>query len=345
MDQIVVAPVAENAGDPPKLDSIGMLDLLKYDPRPTFVLDGTFPNDDPGISGPLTYWNPALARIHDGNLLTSIKGDNVTLIYEVQRPVRSEFHNWISTPKGTAISCIYHGYRWMKLVLSNQWIVVFGAPMEISASEGIANSEKKVLPQPIPQPMRATFDWTTEVSASRLSPHIAWARSIDWARTTLGPQSQWSSQLRSITNLIMLDPQPAVVFYSTDLIMIYNEAYIKFLGSLHPCMGLSARTALATVWSEYFEPVILQNLDGKAVEQTDLPIHMVRNGFVEETYFSSKFVPIVNADGVTVGHYEPLVETVSLRDASLFYWSNVYRILFHHRCLQVYKKTILTIRL
>lgn len=35
----------------------------------------------------------------------------------------------------------------------------------------------------------------------------------------------------------MQDLRPAVIFSGTDLIMIYNEAYIDLLGDLHPCMG------------------------------------------------------------------------------------------------------------
>jgi hypothetical protein len=145
----------------------------------------------------------------------------------------------------------------------------------------------------------------------KLTPHIAWARSIDWSQTPLGPMSTWTPQLRSVANLVMQDPRPAVVFYGTDLIMIYNEAEIELLGGFHPCMGMSARVALSSVWPQYFEPIIAQNLAGETVEKTDSAIHMVRNGFMEETYFSLKFIPILDSDGATVGHYEPLIETVS----------------------------------
>ena len=83
---------------------------------------------------------------------------------------------------------------------------------------------------------------------------------------------------------------------------------------------MSARVALASVWAEYFEPIIDTNLAGETVEKTNTVIHMVRNGFMEETYFSLKFIPIFDSEGVTVGHYEPLVETVSvaLRILNLF---------------------------
>jgi hypothetical protein len=83
----------------------------------------------------------------------------------------------------------------------------------------------------------------------------------------------------------MQDPRPAVVFYGPDLIMIYNEAEIELLGGFHPCMGVSARIALASVWSEYFEPIIERNLAGETVEKINTAIHMVRNGFMEGKFW------------------------------------------------------------
>jgi hypothetical protein len=92
--------------------------------------------------------------------------------------------------------------------------------------------------------------------------------------------------------------------------MLYNEAYIELLGGFHPCMGVGARVVLGDVWTEYFEPIIEQNRNGETVEKINTAIHMKRNGFMEETYFSLKFIPILDSEGATVGHYEPLVETV-----------------------------------
>jgi hypothetical protein len=44
---------------------------------------------------------------------------------------------------------------------------------------------------------------------------------------------------------------------------------------------------------------------------------MMRNEYMEETYFSLKFIPIVDSDGATIAHYEPLSETVSVATSFL----------------------------
>ena len=74
-------------------------------------------------------------------------------------------------------------------------------------------------------------------------------------------------------------------------------------------MGASAPAALGPVW-KHFVPIIARNLAGELVEEKDTPLFFVRAGFLEETYFSLKFMPIFDANGVTVGHYESLNETV-----------------------------------
>lgn len=197
-------------------------------------------------------------------------------------------------------------------MLAKRWTIVCGTLLNaISEPSSGRQVEGADLTKRVSRSKVLTYDWTDELPPLRMTPHIAWARSIDWPQTPLGPMSTWTSQLRSVANLVMQDPRPAVVFYGADLIMIYNEAHIELLGGFHPCMGLSARVALSPVWPQYFEPIIAQNLAGETVEKTDTAIHMVRNRSMEETYFSLKFIPILDSDGATVGHYEPLIETVS----------------------------------
>lgn len=48
------------------------------------------------------------------------------------------------------------------------------------------------------------FDWTRLPISPSLPSHIHFARSIDWASTSLGPIDQWSADLRGMCNLIMV---------------------------------------------------------------------------------------------------------------------------------------------
>ncbi|USP75763.1 hypothetical protein yc1106_03037 [Curvularia clavata] len=293
--------------DESPLRHVGMLELLHQDPRPAFVVDATPDSIDCQSGYVLDYWNPAMGHANPGGLLQQLGHEGVAQYTDQEGygPV-VQFRSWLSKQDTLDEPFLYHGFSWTKINVSGRWNVISGVCATKCAS---VNTQPKTLTKELSSKKTPNFDWTDEIPPERLSSHALWARSIDWASTPLGPMQSWSPQLRSICNIVMMDPQPAVVFYGPDLVMIYNEAEIELLGGFHPCMGASARVALAPVWEEYFEPIIEKNLAGETVQKTNTIIHMVRNGFMEETYFSLKFIPILDSEGTTIGHYEPLVET------------------------------------
>lgn len=97
--------------------------------------------------------------------------------------------------------------------------------------------------------------------------------------------------------------------------MLYNKSYIELLGDIHPCMGVSARVAFQDFWDEGLEPLMTRNRLGEVVEKTDYHLRVHRNGFGEETYFSFKFMPVLDSDGATVGSYQTVMETVRAKAA------------------------------
>lgn len=309
IDHALMTSSNESPGAGSRLQQVGLLELLDYDPRPTFILDEASKKHHQPVFP--VYHNPAFAEIGDGRPLAKLQSQTSPIGSDAhQSQDELNFLKWVNTRGRLAEPCTYQGYSWRKIVIESQWAVIVGAAIEPSAHI-VKGPLSATLTKSLSPTKAPTFDWTDELPPLKMSAHVAWARSIDWSQTSLGPMSTWSSQLRSIANLVMQDPRPAVVFYGPDLIMIYNEAEIELLGGFHPCMGMSASVALSSVWSQYFEPIIAQNIAGETVVKIDTAIHMVRNGFMEETYFSLKFIPILDSDGRTVGHYEPLTETVS----------------------------------
>jgi hypothetical protein len=311
-------PLTQRADGDTGLHNVAMLDLLKYDPRPTFVVDLTTTTiSSRDVSTVPVYWNSVFAGIDGGEILSMLQNKTLAVVAAETQHANSRFRGWTVEHGETARSCVHRGYRWMKVMIANRWMVVFGTPIDMYTLANNAEPEGAALSRITSRTAAPTVDWTDQLAPTRLSPHVAWARSLDWAQTSLGPMSIWSPQLRSVANLVMQDPRPAVVFCGPDLIMIYNEAYIELLGGFHPCMGVSARVALSSIWSTYFEPIIERNQAGETVEQTDTAVHMMRNEYMEETYFSLKFIPIVDSDGATIAHYEPLSETVSVATSFL----------------------------
>lgn len=310
----IVSPLLLNSSQngTTSLRAVGMLDLLECDTRPTFILDTTTPNFSTDDGTLPAYWNPAMVTTDSGRLFDDLVGKASTSGTKIEKPnVFLQFKSWVLDQGSTNSPFICRNFSWTKVLVARRWNVVSGISIDASVPSESRKPEGAILRKETSGANVQTFDWTDVTPPAKMSSHVAFARSIDWSSTPLGPMSSWSSQLRTIANIVIQDPRPAVVFYGPDLIMVYNEAEIELLGGFHPCMGVSARIALASVWSDHFEPIITRNLAGETVEKTNTAIHMVRNGFMEETYFSLKFIPLFDSNGATVGHYEPLVETVS----------------------------------
>ncbi|ODA76078.1 hypothetical protein RJ55_08361 [Drechmeria coniospora] len=161
---------------------------------------------------------------------------------------------------------------------------------------------------------KTVFDWTRIPLTESLPDHIKFARSVDWAATSLGPISDWSYELRVMSNLVMASPHPAAMYWGSDYIAIYNAAYIKLAGGKHPkLMGQSYVEAWAEIWHE-IEPIFKSAMDcGQATMKHDNQLFINRDGFLEETFFSWAIVPLVGMDGDVVGLYNPGFENTFRR--------------------------------
>lgn len=163
------------------------------------------------------------------------------------------------------------------------------------------------------------FDWTRLPISPTLPPHIQFARSIDWASTSLGPIEDWSTELRGMCNLIMASPHPAAMYWGEDFIAIYNEAYIHLAGQKHPqLMGQSYKVAWAEIWDNVKDVFENARTTGQATMKDDDCLFIQRSaadGYLEETYFSWSIIPLVGGDGSVVGLYNPAFEKTKRRVA------------------------------
>ena len=163
-----------------------------------------------------------------------------------------------------------------------------------------------------PHSDQSFFDWTRLPNSPVLPRHIQFARSIDWGSTSLGPIEGWSSDLRSMCNLIMASPHPAAMYWGDDLVAIYNEAYILLAGEKHPqLMGQSYRVAWQEIWDLVKDVFATAISTGQATMKDDDCLFIQRSslpGSLEETYFSWSIIPLVGEDGSVTGLYNPAFE-------------------------------------
>ncbi|HEX2556425.1 MAG TPA: HWE histidine kinase domain-containing protein [Microvirga sp.] len=119
-------------------------------------------------------------------------------------------------------------------------------------------------------------------------------RSHNWAETPLGPIEGWPASLKTAVSIMLTTRHPVFIFWGEDFTCLYNDAFTPSLGpEKHPfILGQPARVA----WSEAYHVVeeeLRQVLSGgEATWHENYLIPIVRNGRVEEVYWTYSYGPI-----------------------------------------------------
>ena len=118
-------------------------------------------------------------------------------------------------------------------------------------------------------------------------------RSIDWAKTPLGPVADWSHALRTTVGLLLRNRFPLLLWWGPQFVQIYNDAYRPIPGSKHPkSMGQQAADCWAEIW-HVIGPMVEAPFRGEpATSSDDLELLIARKGFLEETHFKVAYSPV-----------------------------------------------------
>ena len=136
-------------------------------------------------------------------------------------------------------------------------------------------------------------------------------RDFDWGRTPLGPIGQWSSPLRTIVGMLCRAPNPLVLLWGADGIMIYNDAYAVIAGKRHPAMlGSKVREAWPEA-ADFNDDIMTQGLAGRSLSYRDLAMDIARNGEREEAWFNLDYAPVWGDDNCPAGVIAFVAETTS----------------------------------
>jgi PAS domain-containing protein len=108
---------------------------------------------------------------------------------------------------------------------------------------------------------------------------------------------------------VVQDQTPAVVYWGDQNTIIYNEPYTQLIGGKHPALqGQDPKIGFAEIWDHFEELLGNQRETGETVVESNACLMLHRHGFLEETYFSWKFVPIIGPEGWIVGSHATVIE-------------------------------------
>jgi hypothetical protein len=136
----------------------------------------------------------------------------------------------------------------------------------------------------------------------------ALAMSIEWRLTPLGPVVAWPNELRTTMRLAVACATPVAIFWTVDLLLLYNEAAVPTVGGrLAEVFARPFREAFPEARS-LLEPVYEQVMGGTAVSIPGLKLPPRRFGRTEDAWFDVTYIPIHDAQGPVAGFYTSYME-------------------------------------
>jgi signal transduction histidine kinase/DNA-binding response OmpR family regulator len=134
---------------------------------------------------------------------------------------------------------------------------------------------------------------------------------LDWSATALGPRDAWPGLLRLLVDLCLDSEFPVQISWGPDLLVLYNDAYIRLLGAeKHPwALGRPASEVGPHLWpaSEQQLREVMQT--GRPYYSEDQRLIIDRHGYPEETYFTFSLSATRDTDGTIVGLFNAITET------------------------------------
>jgi len=135
-------------------------------------------------------------------------------------------------------------------------------------------------------------------------------RAKDWSNTTLGPIERWPQSLRTSVSTCLNSRFAIVLWWGSELVMLYNDAYREIIASKHPnALGRPGWECWPEIW-DTIGPMLEGVLNrGDATWSNDLLLLLERHGYPEECYFTFSYSPIRDESGGVGGVFTPVIET------------------------------------
>jgi signal transduction histidine kinase/CheY-like chemotaxis protein/PAS domain-containing protein len=118
-------------------------------------------------------------------------------------------------------------------------------------------------------------------------------RSRDWSSTPIGPVESWSPSLRMMVGFLLANRFPLLLWWGSQYISLYNDAYRPVLGEKHPSsLGQPVKECWSEIW-HVLKPLIDAPFEGgPPTWMDDLPLELNRHGFMEEAHFTVAYSPV-----------------------------------------------------
>ncbi|RZM24505.1 MAG: PAS domain S-box protein [Pedobacter sp.] len=129
-------------------------------------------------------------------------------------------------------------------------------------------------------------------------------RNFNWAATPVGPIDSWPISLRNAVGMVLKSKFPMFLFWGEDLVQFYNDAYRPSFGDTgkHPlALGQNAVDCWQEVWGTVYSLFRKVLDEGEGVHFEDMYLPVLRNGVMEDAYWTFSYSPVWGDSGEIAG--------------------------------------------
>jgi len=138
-------------------------------------------------------------------------------------------------------------------------------------------------------------------------------RRLDWASSPLGAIETWPIALKTALGIMLSSRFPMFLWWGPELIQFYNDAYTPSFGlGKHPqAMGQRGRDCWGEIWPIIWPQIEDALVRAKASWNEDQLVPVLRNGRLEEVYWTYGYSPVFDDQGGIGGVLVVCTETTS----------------------------------
>lgn len=128
-------------------------------------------------------------------------------------------------------------------------------------------------------------------------------RNFPWRTTPVGPIEQWPDLLLTTVNTLLAARQPMFLWWGSDLIQFYNDAYRPNLGAdKHPsALGQGGAACWPEIWPTIGPQIDSVRNQGSSIWYEDQLIPIFRDGSLVDVYWTYSYSPVRGVDGTICG--------------------------------------------
>ena len=136
-------------------------------------------------------------------------------------------------------------------------------------------------------------------------------RTFDWDQTSIGPITRWPDVLLITVNTLLASPHPMFLWWGPDLLQFYNDGYRQCLrDDKHPrALGQKGKECWPEVWPTIGPQIEQVMMSGKTVWQENQLIPILRDGCLEDVYWTYAYSPVRDLEGGIEGTLVICTET------------------------------------